>query len=528
MSNPAVLVIGAGPSGLVTALWLTRLGVPVRIVDKAATAGTTSRAVGVQARTLEFYGQLGLADTIVRSGVVVEAGRLWVRGRNAARVQFGRIGKGLSPFPFLLMYPQDEHEQLLVDTLATLGVQVERQVELVSMEQDATQVRATLRGKDGMEERCVAEYIVGGDGAHSVVRRAIGADFPGGTYAHLFYVADVRANGHPMNGEINVDLDASELLAIFPLKGEGRARLIGTVRHDALLRGGEMTFADVSDRAMRQLSIGVTEVNWFSTYHVHHRVASRFRGGRAFLVGDAAHIHSPVGGQGMNTGIGDAVNLAWKLASVVQGRAPETLLDSYEPERIAFARRLVATTDRAFTIATRDGPVARLLRLYIVPAIAALLSRLPRVRRIMFQTISQTSIQYRGSSLSEGCAGRVCGGDRLPWVRFSATEDNFIPLRTLQWQVHVYGAATAELRTQCEALGLAMHVFCWDQSMKSAGLMEHGMYLVRPDGYVALADATGLPARLAAFVAERGLRGFAANASRPRQSHEVPVADTAQ
>ena len=505
MPDVPVLIVGAGPSGLVTALWLTRLGVRIRIIDRAATAGTTSRAVGVQARTLEFYRQVGLADTIVRSGLVVEGTRLWVRGREAARVAFGRMGEGLSPYPYMLMYPQDEHEQLLVDTLATLGVQVERQVELVAMEQDATQVRATLRGRDGVEERCVAEYIVGGDGAHSVVRRAISADFPGGTYDHLFYVADVKAEGHPMNGEINVDLDASELLAVFPLKGEGRARFIGTVRRDALERGGELTFADVSDRALRQLSIRVTEVNWFSTYHVHHRVARSFRSGRAFLVGDAAHIHSPVGGQGMNTGIGDAVNLAWKLASVVQSRAPEQLLDSYEPERMAFARKLVATTDRAFTIATKDGSVARFVRLRLVPLIAPVVSRSATLRRFMFRTISQTSIQYRGSALSEGEAGRVRGGDRLPWVRRAGTEDNFAPLRSLQWQVHVYGTTSAALEEQCMALGLSLHVFPWESAMKHAGLHEHALYLLRPDGYVALADAAGDPARLAAYARGRGI-----------------------
>lgn len=488
----------------------------MRIIDKAATAGTTSRAVGVQARTLELYRQLGLADTIVEAGLVVQAVRLWVGGRNAARIAFGRMGEGKSPYPYMLMYPQDEHEQLLIDTLAALGVHVERDVELVAMEQDATQVRATLRSTGGAEERCDAEYIVGCDGAHSVVRRAIAADFPGGTYAHVFYVADVRAQGHPMNGEINVDLDAVEFLAVFPLKGEGRARFIGTVRGDALERGDELTFADVSDRAMRQLAIHVTEVNWFSTYHVHHRVASRFRNGRAFLVGDAAHIHSPVGGQGMNTGIGDAVNLAWKLASVVLGSAPERLLDSYEPERIAFARRLVATTDRAFTIATRDGPIARFVRLRVVPLVAPVLSHLPPLRRFMFRTISQTSIRYPDSPLSEGVAGRVRGGDRLPWVRLSTGGDNFEPLRSLQWQVHVYGTAAAALTEQCVALGLPMHVFPWEPAMKGAGVCENALYLVRPDGYVALADAEGDPARLAAFVIARGLRRFSADAPTSR------------
>ena len=158
-----------------------------------------------------------------------------------------------------------------------------------------------------------------------------------------------------MNGELHVALDTSDFLAVFPLKEDGRARLIGTVRADAEHRHENLSWDDVSTRVIEWMRIDVERVNWFSTYHVHHRVADRFRKGRAFLLGDAAHIHSPVGGQGMNTGIGDAVNLAWKLAAVVHGRADASLLDSYEPERIAFARRLVATTDRAFTGVTSDG-----------------------------------------------------------------------------------------------------------------------------------------------------------------------------
>src|SRR5947207_9625664 len=160
------------------------------------------------------------------------------------------------------------------------------------------------------------------------------------------------------------------------------------------------------------MRVEVRDVHWFSTYRVHHRVADQFRKGRAFLLGDAGHIHSPVGGQGMNTGIGDAVNLAWKIADVVHGRADASLLDSYEPERIAFARRLVATTDQVFTGVTSDGPIARRVRLDIVPAVLPLLFRLAAARRFMFRTISQTAVTYRGSSLSEGSAGAVHGGDR--------------------------------------------------------------------------------------------------------------------
>jgi hypothetical protein len=199
-------------------------------------------------------------------------------------------------------------------------------------------------------------------------------------------------------------------------------------------------------------------VNWFSTYHVHHRVADRFRKDRAFLLGDAAHIHSPVGGQGMNTGIGDAVNLAWKLAWVLKRRADASLLESYEPERIAFARRLVKTTDQAFTAVTSSGPIARFLRLDVVPALLPLLFASRPMRRVLYRTVSQTDVNYRGSPLSAGRLGSVHGGDRLPWV---AGIDNFASLTALDWQVHVYGGSDAGpsaplCRAKLEAADLRM------------------------------------------------------------------------
>src|SRR5580704_4090408 len=344
-----VLIIGAGPTGLVLALWLTRLGVRVRIVDKTTEPGTTSRAVAVQARTLELYNQVDLADAVVERGRTAVAANLWVAGRKAARALFGDMGVGLSPFPYALIFPQDEHERLLIDRLSEVRVEVERRTELLGFEDVAGRVRARLKRPDGVQEVCDAAYIAGCDGAHSTVREALGIGFPGGTYDHLFYVADVEASGAVMDGEVHVGLDKSDFLAVFPLKGERRARLVGTVREEVEHQHDNLSWNDVSQHVMEWMHIAIARVNWFSTYRVHHRVADHFRMGCAFLLGDAAHIHSPVGGQGMNTGIGDAVNLAWKLAGVLHGQANASLLDSYEPERIAFARRLVATTDQAFT-----------------------------------------------------------------------------------------------------------------------------------------------------------------------------------
>jgi hypothetical protein len=323
----------------------------------------------------------------------------------------------------------------------------------------------------------------------------------------MFYVADVEASGETINGELHVALDRTDFLVVFPLKREGRARLIGTIQQDLEAQAEKLTWEDVSKRVLEWIRIDVQKVNWFSTYRVHHRVADHFRKGRAFLLGDAAHIHSPVGGQGMNTGIGDAVNLAWKLAAVVQGRAHAAILDSYEQERIGFARTLVATTDRAFTGVTSSGAMARLIRLHIVPLLVPLLFAFKATRRMMFRRVSQTEIDYEGSSLSVGWTERVEGGDRLPWVQHAdGAGDNFASLRSLDWQMHVYGEAAKEMRALCEARRLPLYVFPWRGEMRRTGLWRNAAYLIRPDGYVGLADSVASTAAVTSYLDARGIR----------------------
>ena len=509
MASPdtQVLVVGAGPTGLAFALWLARLGIRIRIIDKTDDVANISRALGVHARTLEIYRQLGFADEAVARGVIVPALNLWTRGTRVARVPFRNVGEGLTPFPFVLDFAQDEHERLLIAQLAHAGVQVERRTELTGLTQDAKGVIATLGRADGAEEQCACDYLAGCDGAHSAVRGAIGVAFGGGTYQHLFYVADVTGRGPVVDDGVHVDLDEADLLAVFDMKGEGHIRLVGTLRADAA--GDELSFDDVARRPIEHLRLEVDSVNWFSTYRVHHRVASRFRVGRAFLLGDAAHVHSPVGAQGMNTGIGDATNLAWKLATVIGGGAHSALLDTYEAERIAFARRLVATTDRAFAVATKPGKLAAFVRTRAFPQLVSVASRLRAVRRYLFRTVSQIMIEYRGSALSAGSAGSVHGGDRLPWVppERPGEDDNHSPLTSLRWQVHVYGAASDNLHHTCETLGLPLHTFPWRQAMQRCGLARNAVYLVRPDGYVGFADPAASSARLRVYVARVQRRG---------------------
>jgi len=509
MIHSDVLIAGAGPTGLVLALWLTKLGVKIRVLDKTAKPGTTSRALAVQARTLELYRQLDLADAVVKHGHKVPAVNLWVKGEPAARLPFEKIGSDLTPYAFLQIFPQDQHERLLIERLEALGVSVERRTELLSFTDDGERVVARLRGPEGQQEACEANYIAGCDGARSTVRETIGTGFPGGTYRHLFYVADVEAAGRALDGELHVDLDEADFLAVFPLAGNGRARLIGTVRDERADDADKLKFNDVSDRTIDHLKVHVQTVNWFSTYHVHHRVTEHFRKGRSFLLGDAAHIHSPAGGQGMNTGIGDAINLAWKLAAVLAGRAPDELLDSYEAERIGFARRLVATTDRAFSFATADGRIADILRTRVVPILFPKAISFEAVREYIFRAVSQITLNYRSGPLSVGAAGQVQGGDRLPWVPING-KDNFEPLAAMTWQVHVYGVASAELAAWCARHDVPLHVFDWRSGYEAAGLARDAIYLLRPDTYVALADRSGAPDALNRYCADRGIRSLTA------------------
>ena len=247
----------------------------------------------------------------------------------------------------------------------------------------------------------------------------------------------------------------------------------------------------------------VTSVNWFSTYHVHHRVAERFRIGRAFLLGDAAHVHSPAGGQGMNTGLGDAVNLAWKLAAVIGG-ADETLLETYETERHAFANLLVNTTDRAFQMVVNPSKFGEIFRTWLLPHLVPFIFGLSTIKRATFNTVSQTRIDYRDSALSAGAVHDLHGGDRLPWIPYGDT-DNFAPLANLEWQIHVYGKTSKGLKQWTIDRAIRRYEFPANDATAHASITPGSAYLVRPDGYIAVASETQDPAEFEKKLTRFGL-----------------------
>ncbi|MGZ3690438.1 MAG: FAD-dependent monooxygenase [Pseudobdellovibrio sp.] len=500
LNRTQVLIAGAGPTGLVMALWLKKRGINFRIIDKAPAPGLTSRALAVQTRTLEFYRQLGIADNLIAAGVQVKELILRRAGNEVARARFGAVGKELSPFASILFCSQDVHEALLCDILQKMGVEIERETELVEFTQDEKSVTAKIKSPHG-EETLTADYLTGCDGAHSITRHKMPTEFPGAPYSQVFYVADVIATGDESTDKyVQVSVSREDFCIIMPIKSKGSIRLIGIVPPDKE-KNSVIEFDDVRESVSRNTGLRVEKVNWFSVYHVHHRLAENFQHGRVFIAGDAGHIHSPAGGQGMNTGIGDAVNLAWKLSDVLQGRASEKILKTYEDERRAFAKTLLQTTDQLFKIIATRSFFGSLVRAYVVPTFFSGITRIKPALKLMFRTISQIRINYRGSFLSVGDTDNfeIQPGDRLPWVT-NSTGNNFDNLKSLDWQVHVYGKATPSLLKAVKSA--PVYEYEWNLMAKKNGLLEDAVYVIRPDGHVGYAGYYQDGAEIEAYFAK--------------------------
>ncbi|KAK6503547.1 hypothetical protein TWF481_008561 [Arthrobotrys musiformis] len=482
-SQKPVLIAGAGPTGLMAALWLARLGTPFRIVDKHAFAADTSRATVVHARTLEFYRMLGLSDRALSEGRIARNLALFGNLKEIVRREFNNIGNGKSKFPFVLVYPQDLNERMLIEELEKRGVDIEREVEVTGLTQNDEFVTVTLKDKQGMEENFEASYVLGCDGGHSVVRAHTNIKNTPGAYAQRFFVADVEGEVSVGLENVNVCFNADDFCLLFAMP-DGRIRLAGWAPEESVNR--EFNFSDVEESVKRNTGAIVSKVHWFSTYTVYHGVAETFRDRRVFICGDAAHVHSPVGGQGMNTGLGDASNISWKLAAVLAGKANPSILDTYQSERRPFAERLVNTTDKSFSIATNRGFIGWIWRTIVMGNVAPLIFRLGLLDNTLFETVSQIRIEYRDSPLSNGnrCSN-LYAGDRLPWVDFEDLDtDNFDSLSALNWQLHVYGDLKDSVRAFGREKKLSISNFPFDERVGGKGIPKDGVILVRPDGYI--------------------------------------------
>jgi 2-polyprenyl-6-methoxyphenol hydroxylase-like FAD-dependent oxidoreductase len=417
-----VLVVGAGPTGLTLAAQLQAFGATVRIVDRQLDRVHESRALAVQPRTLEVLRGLGVAEELVARG----NDAVWVQLHAGGRVICIRLfGLGLddTAYPFLLFVSQAETEQVLGDLLASRGVPVERGVELVGFHADPDAVTGTLGHRDGRTEQVRTRYVVGCDGASSTVRRAAKIPFKGGVYPQTFALADLEVDG--LDGDAAHAFTGQEgIMLFFPLGRPASWRMLAM--HPSLQGRREPAQPSLEELqaladAMTGARVRLSDPVWRTYFGLQHRHATRYRAGPVFLAGDAAHVHSPAGAQGMNTGIQDAWNLGWKLALVSRGVADRALLDSYDAERRPVGGFVVRFTDRAFSVATSTNPLLHLLRTELVPRILPLGLRFDRAVAYGFRTVSQLNISYRDSpAVEEGRPALRRGpraGDRLPDAR---------------------------------------------------------------------------------------------------------------
>ncbi len=518
-----VLVVGAGPNGLMSALLLHHSGVKVRLLDKNSGPASESRAFAVQARTIELFRSLGLADELIRHGIVNTAIKFHFKGRYAGMLDFDRSKAPDTPYPFILMAPQNEVEDILLAALAERGVQVERDSELVSLTQDTDAVSAKVQCRgQAIEIRC--QYIVGADGAHSAVRKHLGLPFEGGQYAQNYLLADCKVDWPFDHTHFRIFMNRERIGLFLPLKGAELSRVMATdfgapIEGDShgLVRG-PMTLEELQDGLSKAMCVPIKLSNpvWTTRYRVHLRGVDHYSLGRGFLVGDAAHIHSPAGGQGMNTGFQDAANLAWKLATVLRTGADATLLGSYNDERHPIGIQLLKFTDRLYKLtADLQGWRAR-LRDFVGPFLVGRMTVAPIPHRKSFRRLSQISLGYRSSAFARDellySMKGPRAGQRAPEARINQTQTLFDLLGGYQLQVlalsrkHLRDEEIAGHVEQLQSIaafgGFATHlvgrVACRRDTrvvfVESPQLFEHygltddgaqALYVIRPDGYVA-------------------------------------------
>jgi 2-polyprenyl-6-methoxyphenol hydroxylase-like FAD-dependent oxidoreductase len=545
-----ILVVGAGPSGLALAAALAQLGASFRLIDDDDGPTDQSRAALVHVRTLELFDKLGVVDAALERGVKLHGVNLMTRGERIAYVPLAGAAAIATPYPFILSLRQADTERLLLDEIGRHGEVVEWGTTLVGFSQDEGGVDAVLRNPAGRFEDVRARWLVGSDGARSVVRRLLGIGFGGGAYEQTAFLADVRLDPDFEPDKLNLNLANFGIVGIEPF-GEGWYRLFGALspayaaRFSAQVEGAAVR-ADILQQWFEEyfrLRNRITEVGWTSFYRIHRRLADRFQVDRCFLIGDAAHIHSPAGGQGMNLGIGDGLNLSWKLGLVATGAARPELLASYAAERRPVARRIVDGADRGFELEATNNRLMEAFRIHVAPPLLGLAIRLPATRRVVARLLSQTWISYRGSPAVAANPDRdrrrgPCPGDRAPMGAFEVGPDAgrglHEVLRGMRHRLLVFEGAkpgpplerlVAEATEQVDGFGIEIGIV----PVLSGNRVLHGLYgsdrptlaLIRPDGHVAFCGGMERAAELGVFLA----RWFPAR--RPTTLDEAPRTEPA-
>jgi 2-polyprenyl-6-methoxyphenol hydroxylase-like FAD-dependent oxidoreductase len=440
--NPQVLIAGGGPTGITAALELCRFGIPVRIVDQNPGPASTSRAVGIQARTLEEFQLRGLANELVRIGHRATGGDIYGNGKHLVHVDFTRIA---SPYNYLLFLSQADTERVLREALAAQGVDVEWGVKMAAFGQDSSGVTATLEHSDGSIEEVRPLYVIDAEGAHSIVRSTLDLPFKGKTLRDTYALGDVQVESALPNSSFHIFSSEQGFLGMFPMGGN-RFRFIASYPDNNPPQNGQPSLEELQKIYDQRSHIPakLDQLTWSSLFHINSRMVAFLRVGRVLLVGDSAHIHSPAGAQGMNTGIQDAMNLGWKLALVLQGVAPEALLDTYQGDRMPVMRSIVTRTE-IMTRITEGHSALRSFFIHLAPFIADA----DFVQNSTAATISQIALHYRSSPLSDDHFGDgwLTAGDRVPdvAVRVLSFAGQLAPTGTqLEMNYGSSGAKTAQ------------------------------------------------------------------------------------
>lgn len=332
--NTEVLIIGAGPTGLMAANQLMRFGIDFIIVDTKSGPTKESRAIAVTARSLEIYQQMGLAQHAIDNGKRMISFNLFSRGKRKAEVKIGEIGKGLSEFSYMLGFEQSRNEEMLAHNLVSKGKKIHWDHEFIELKEYSEKIIAVVKNNNELHN-IHAKYLIACDGARSPVRHQLNFSFKGGTYDHKFFVADTQLDWKLEYDNLVICPGDKNFCGFLPLYGDKNYRVLGTLPKEFADRD-DISFADIEKVVKDTIGIELTfeKVNWFSIYKLHHRGVDHFSQGNVFLAGDSAHIHSPAGGQGMNTGLQDAYNICWKIAFVLRHNASPALLGTYNEERL--------------------------------------------------------------------------------------------------------------------------------------------------------------------------------------------------
>jgi 2-polyprenyl-6-methoxyphenol hydroxylase-like FAD-dependent oxidoreductase len=501
-----VLIVGAGPTGLMMACQLDIHHIPFRIIDKRGEPSNNSGALIVQARSLEIFEQMGIAAEMVERGLIAGKVNILFNGGKITSAVISDIGAKRSQFPFLLMLEQSIMEGLLQKFIRERGHIVERSVSFKSLIQEEEGITSLVVLADGVEQSIRTKYVFASDGAGSAIRNFLNISFKGKTYPKPIFILDCKGETNLPPGEISFAFTNSSIAGFFPLPGF-RWRIDGTFPREP----GKPFIGNIED--IRKNISGWTRTNfalrdyeWYSVTHAHQKYARSIRIQNCFLAGDAAHVNTPVGAQGMNTGLQDSFNLAWKLAFVINGKAKPEILDSYSSERLGISKGFARYADTIFKLVTGNNVYLKFLRLFILKVLFrsffSYIEKRSFVRRKFFSSISQIGLQYRNSPLSYkikerfSLNGAPAPGDRLPYCEFlyqGRITNNYEVLDISAFNLFLFAnELSAEIKGIAEKYNLAVVIIVFQAETKKIykrfGINNTGYYLIRPDHYIALSS----------------------------------------